>query len=130
MSNCNLKLFGMLSSCISLFFSLVLPVIAPVSMSVMIGEEATFFCAGKAFLISWTIDDVDTDFLHDVEPIIKETGGIISSNLTLVGSVENNNASIQCWVIYLYSPPTLLPPVFLTVLGKSLIDTYMYVHVA
>ena len=76
-----------------------------------------FSCAGDAFLIIWTIDEVNTDLLG-IKPAVKKVDGILSTNLTLTGSVENNNVSIQCWVYYLSGPPLQMPPVFLTVLGK------------
>ena len=100
------------------FLSLACTVSAPVSTSVKLGEEARFSCAEEAYLILWTIDNINTDLLG-IKPTFKEVDGILRSNLTLTGTVENNNVSIQCWVVYLDAPPLQLPPVFLTVLGKS-----------
>ena len=99
-------------------------VVQPKSTSVLLGQSATFSCAGGDVLtIIWTIDDTDVEVLGIV-PTNEEHDGVRVSNLTIPGSIENNNVSIHCVIILTSNLTSLiLPPVFLTVLGKAWIGS-------
>ena len=84
----------------------------------LLGESATFSCAGEdVFTIAWNIDGDSAEDLG-FEPTNDVVAKVRMSNLTITGTVEYNNASIQCVMFFLTSPKISLAPVFLTVLGK------------
>ena len=88
----------------------------PQSTSVLLGQNATFSCAGKGLQIIWTNHDENVDLLG-----LKHTNEVVDdvrmSNLTVNGSAESNNYSIKCLIAVLHSSPLQSQPVFLTVLG-------------
>ena len=92
-------------------------VIHPNSTSVLFGQDATFSCTGEGLAIVWTLDGTNVDELG-IEATNDIINGIRISTLTIIGSVETNNVSIQCVIIRSDSIPVLSEPVFLTVLGK------------
>ena len=96
---------------------LLYTVVPPESVSVILGQEAEFVCAGVSIAIGWTINGTSVeDFgASSTDEVVD---GVRRSTLTVSGSVENNNASIQCLLIVSASEILPLPPVFLTVLGK------------
>lgn len=103
----------------------------PESASVMIGEKATFVCAGEEIYdIDWIVGGTPVDRLDDTFGQIEEhdellEGGVFRSTLSIIGGPENDNVSIQCVLIVIYEQPHFVQPVFLTVLGK-IMNSYMY----
>ena len=86
------------------------------------GEAALFMCAGVGDILLWAINGQ----LHHV-PANKERGvqvvydninlPVLKSNLTIPGTMENDNVSIQC-IIGFAADVAYSPVVFLIVLGK------------
>ena len=86
------------------------------------GGTALFMCAGNGDILLWAIDGQ----LHHV-PASKERGvqvvydytnfPALKSNLTIPGTTENDDVSIQC-IIGFASDVVYSPVVFLFVLGK------------
>ena len=101
----------------TLLFSIMYLGIPPVSTTVLLDEEAKFNCSGEALRIVWTINGIGTDWLIGVHSSKQSVDGVVTSTLTVIGSAQYDNASIQCVLVKL---PTNngLPPVYLTVLGK------------
>ena len=62
-------------------------VVQPKSTSVLLGETATFSCAGDGLQIIWTINDVNAIDLG-FEPTTIVVADIRMSNLTITGSVK------------------------------------------
>ena len=92
-------------------------VIAPVSTTVKLGEEAKFSCSGEALIVVWTINDNSIGLLgiQSTEQIVD---GVLTSTITVIGSAQYDNASIQCLLYVSFATILPLPPVFLTVLGN------------
>ena len=89
-------------------------------LAVDVGQQVRFSCAGKALFISWTIDnDMNADVLG-LKPITEEIDGILRSNLTLPGGVEN--VSVQCILFLPDKPPLFFPSVLVAVSGKPSIS--------
>ena len=98
------------------------------STSVPLGETALFMCAGKAKYGSvWLINGFSSASLSS-----KDRGAAVThdfsnyplyqANLTIPGTVENDNVSIQCGLVDVSNAdPSRV--VYLTVLGQS----YMYI---
>ena len=100
-----------------LIVSIMWTVIGPVSKAVLLGEEANFSCTAEALGILWTINGISFVLLG-IEPIKQSKDGVLTSTITVNGSAQYDNASIQC--VLIISPTTThpIPPVFLTVLGE------------
>ena len=96
------------------------------STSVPLGETALFMCAGKAnYGSAWFINGDSYDLLSSKDrgvAVISDNSNypLYQSNLTIPGTVENDNVSIQC-VLVDVSNLELSTVVYLTVLGKSYI---------
>ena len=100
----------------------------PVSVTVLIGADAQFNCAGTDtgdhITISWKVDG-----LASANPVIKSRGiksvlilgsGTAQSNLTVRGTPENNGTTVQC-IVFSSSGLTLSNNSTLTVLpGESI----------
>ena len=67
--------------------------------------------------IFWTIDGSDVGLLG-IQPTKQYQDPVLESNLTLIGSAQYDNASIQCLLGVSPTTNRPLPPAFLTVLGK------------
>ena len=104
---------------IILFISLMCVVVSPESTTVLLGEEASFSCSGEALAIIWTINRIGAEHLDVKIEVQTPMQGVFMSTITINGSAQYNNASIQCVLIVSPTTVSLPPPVFLTVLGKS-----------
>ena len=71
-------------------------------MSVLIGTDAQFHCAGTGYFINWNVDG-----LHSDDPNIRSQGitsvdgsspsaGTVQSNLTVPATSVNNGTTVQC----------------------------------
>ena len=101
---------------LSIMYMYIHIVISPVSTTVLLGEEAKFSCSGETLAIVWTINGTSIGSLG-IRPSEETVNGVVTSDLTVIGSAQYDNASIQC--VLVNSPTvTFLPPVSLTVLGK------------
>ena len=95
-------------------------VIAPVSTTVMLGEEAKFSCAyteDTYMGILWLVNN-QSIYPLGIQSTKQPVDGGLASTLTVIGSAQFDNASIQC---SLRLSPTVNKPLqlaFLTVLGK------------
>ena len=99
-------------------FVFFLYAVQPPSASVLLGQDATFSCAGEAFAIIWTINDIVVQDLG-LEPTDDLVDSVRISNLTITGSLKNNNVSIKCLFIMSDASSKTSPSVLLTLLGKS-----------
>ena len=86
-----------------------------------LGETALFICAGDGYGV-WIIDGQ-----YDDDPAIRKRGvkvtyDITNSTLTIPGTMENDNVSIQYFLIGDDVELVYSPVVFLTVVGKLCID--------
>ena len=93
------------------------------STGVLLGDTALFMCAGKAVASYWTVngdpDSVQVNRERGVAVHDDNTDLLLyKSNLTIPGTVENDNVSIQC-ILYDGSTIDFSTVVYLTVLGKS-----------
>ena len=92
------------------------------STSVPLGETALFMCAGEGILLFWTINGQPYDGPANKERGVKvmynnTNPPVWKLNLTIPGTMENDNVSIQC-VLFHPSEVYYSPAVYLTVLGK------------
>ena len=95
--------------------------IQPMSASVPRGETALFMCAGEGDAF-WTINGQSSNDPASEERGVKVTYQSASnSTLTIPGTMENDDVSIQCLLI-LPSKIVYSPVVFLTVHGRLCID--------
>ena len=92
------------------------------SAIVPLGETALFVCVSKGNALSWAINGqlqhVPASKERGVKVLYDNTSfPVLKSNLTIPGTLENDNLSIQCVLSF---PPDVVhsPVVFLTVLGK------------
>ena len=95
------------------------------SASVPLGEIALFMCAGEAITAYWTVngepDSVQASRDRGIAVYGDNTDPVsYKTNLTIPGTVENDNVSIQC-VLIDGSNLNHSPIVYLTVLGESYI---------
>ena len=75
----------------------------PVSVSVLIGDNALFNCNGSGDTIAWTVDGlIATDSSiadRGIVQSIKTSSGTVQSTLTVPATLVNNGTTVQC-VIY------------------------------
>ena len=89
----------------------------------MLGEEAKFYCEytedTNTTGILWLVNNKSIYLSDGIQHTEQHVDGGLGSTLTVIGSAQYDNASIQC---SLGASPTennpLLPLAFLTVLGK------------
>ena len=86
-----------------IFKFILFPVITegPVSVSVVIGTDAQFHCAGTGVVITWEVDG-----LASTNPVISSRGitsdhvssssGTVQSNLTVPATSVNNGTTVRC----------------------------------
>ena len=93
----------------------------------MFGEQAKFSCSGEALGVVWTINGISPESLG-IDLSQQSVNGVFITTITVIGSAQYDNASIQC--VLVVSPTTILtlPPVFLTVLGKPKTIIYTINH--
>ena len=93
------------------------------SASVPLGETALFMCVGEETLtVLWLINGDSENGPSSIERGVKvinddTNAPVFKSNLTIPGTVENDNVSIQCFLV-LGATNVFSPIVHLTVLGK------------
>ena len=77
----------------------------PVSVSVLVGENALFHCAGSGVVIQWIADGM---YVTGTDPVIVDRGifavssissGTVQSTLTVPATLVNNGTTVQC-VVY------------------------------
>ena len=90
-----------------------------------LGETAEFMCVGEGLFAFWTVngqpDNVPASKERGVKVINDYTNPpVLSTSLTIPGTMENDNVPIQCSLIrYFYTVYTVYSPVVHpTVLGK------------
>ena len=93
------------------------------SASVALGETALFVCAGEAIALIWTINGqiqtVSETTKSGVEILFDNPSSpVLKANLTIPGTMKNDNVSIQCLLVLPSDVIVFSPVVFLTVLGK------------
>ena len=89
----------------------------PVSTSVLLEEEAHFSCAGTGPLMLWLINGQQVKNLVGVRFDTNVTNGVATSDLFIMSTVENDNASVQCLLI-IGNANVASEPAYLTVLGE------------
>ena len=95
------------------------------SVSVSIGETATFMCAGRAAGSFWEVNGDPDNVAVNIERgvVVSDDNtdpSLYKSTLTIPGTVENDNVSIQC--VLINGPNAdFSTVVYLTVLGRSYI---------
>ena len=97
----------------------------PVSVSVLVGTDAQFHCAGTGVVITWEVDG-----LTSINPVISSRGitsdvrssssGTVQSNLTVPATSVNNGTTVRCRLFSSsgstfsnYSTLTILPGNFM-----------------
>ena len=89
------------SRCVCVFFFITGITESPVSVSVLIGTNAQFRCAGTGVVITWEVDG-----LASSNPVISSRGitsdgvssssGTVQSNLTVPATSVNNGTTVRC----------------------------------
>ena len=100
----------------------------PTSTSVPLRETATFLCSGTGQDLFWTVDGVNALLYNSAQYRTKiHSNNFRDSKLNVSGSIDNNNVSINCYIIVQHSVPKS-PTVYLTVLGESHYISFTYIH--
>ena len=77
-------------------------IVPPESMNAIIGECATFHCAGTGIFLKWNVDGKHHDNQDVRNRAIFESSiyisGVKYSNLTVLATVENNGTNLQCCI--------------------------------
>ena len=96
------------------------------STSVPLWETATFLCSGTGQDLFWTIDGVNALLYNRAQYCTKiHSNNFLDSKLSVSGSIENNNVSINCRIL-VHDSLHKSPLVYLTVLGESYYISYTY----
>ena len=101
---------------------------APRSQTVLISQNATFYCHGVADSVSWVIENNGT-YLDSLSLSKQHQRGIIqggiyvssteyNNSLTVLGTEENNQTMIHCVFFITSGPRNDTPVATLTVWGK------------
>ena len=99
----------------------------PTSTSVPLGETATFLCSGTGQDLFWTVDGVNAILYNGADYLTQIDNFFRDSKLSVYGSIENNNVSIDCYIIdqrSVYKAPSA----YLTVLGESHYTSPIFIH--
>ena len=72
-------------------------------MSVTVGTNAQFHCAGTGNYLVWKVDGLAPDhpdiFACGITTVTLPSSGTVQSNLTVPATSENNGTTVQCSVI-------------------------------
>ena len=86
--------------CLVIYFALTE---GPVSVSVLVGENALFLCNGSGFTIAWIVDgSLATDSIiveRGITVTSMASSGTVQSTLTVPATLVNNGTTVQCRVV-------------------------------
>ena len=76
------------------------------SVSVLVGENALFYCSGSGFTTAWIVDgSLATDSIivdRGITPnTLTTSSGTVQSTLTVPATLMNNGTTVQCRVVSL-----------------------------
>ena len=98
----------------------------PTSTSVPLRVTAIFLCSGTGQDLSWTVDGVNALLYNSAQYRTKiHSNNFRESKLSVPGSIENNNVSINCYIT-VHDSLHKSPLVYLTVLGESHYISYIH----
>ena len=76
---------------------------SPVSLSVLVGENALFHCNGSGFTVLWIVDGLQENSVfiiqRGISSVLVSFSGTVQSTLTVPATLVNNGTTVQC-VIY------------------------------
>ena len=92
----------------------------PVSVSVLIGTDAQFHCAGTGIIITWEVDglaSIDPNITsRGITTVVSSSSGTVQSTLTVPAKSVNNGTTVRCRIFSLsgstfsnYANLTVLP---------------------
>ena len=97
-------LVGCLYSTQNYFFSLPCKVIinAPVSLIVLPGVDAHFYCSGIGEIVIWEVDKLPLNNAEikgrGIKAVTNTSSGIVQSNLTVPATSVNNGTTVRCGI--------------------------------
>ena len=98
------------------------------SVSVLIGTNAQFHCAGTGIFIIWEVDGLTSSnpviISRGITTVMSSSSGTIQSTLTVPGTLVNNGTTVRC---RLY-PSTFSNNSTLTVLPGNFMCHYSYLY--
>ena len=72
----------------------------PVSVSVLVGTDARFHCAGTGIFIIWEVDGLassSSDIAsRGITSVLTTLSGTVQSNLTVPGTSVNDGTTVRC----------------------------------
>ena len=75
------------------------------SVSVLIGTNAQFHCAGTGITISWEVDGLASShpdiISRGITSVLLSGSGTVQSNLTVPATSVNNGTTVRCIVLTL-----------------------------
>ena len=88
------------------------------STSVLLQEKATFLCSGTGQELFWTVNDVNAEsYVGAAYHTNIHDNDFRESTLTVLGTINSNNASIKCSIVASYNEYES-PSAYLTLLGE------------
>ena len=76
---------------------------SPVSVSALVGENATFHCNGSGVTIVWIVDGLQENELsiiqRGIHSVLVTSSGTVQSTLTVPATSVNNGTTVQCVVL-------------------------------
>ena len=104
------------------------------SVTALVGTNATFSCAGTGNYLVWGVDGLALDHVnildrHILEHTTQLDSGVVQSNLTVPATLVNNGTTVQCAIgVSLSSIPVVSNTANLTVLpGETFTNNDEYV---
>ena len=96
----------------------------PVSVGVLVGENAHFYCSGNGFTIIWIVDEYSASessiMARGITQSMVASSGTVQSTLTVPATLENNGTAVWCRVILLNGMSAISNNATLTVLPGEL----------
>ena len=72
----------------------------PVSVSVLVGENALFHCNGSGIAILWRVDELQEKEAsisrRGISSVLVPSSGTVQSTLTVPATLENNGTTVYC----------------------------------
>ena len=104
------------------------------SVTALVGTNATFHCAGTGDYLVWEVDELQADHVNILDRQILEhttqlDSGVVQSTLTVPATSVNNGTTVRCAIgISLFSIPVVSNTSYLTVLpGETFTNNDFYI---
>ena len=102
----------------------------PVSVSVLIGTDAQFHCAGTGIIIWWEVDglaSIDPNItIRGITTVVSSSSGTVKSSLTVPATSVNNGTTVRCRIFSLSGGSTFSNYANLTILPGELKYAVLY----